>query len=75
MHNGREEKIRLTGIDCPEHNQDFGSRAKEATSELVFGKFVTVRPAGTDHYGRTLGEIVLPDGSSLQHHLLQQGLA
>ena len=37
-------KVRLFGIDCPETGQDFGSRAKGTTSELAFGKVVTVQP-------------------------------
>lgn len=47
LHNGRAEKIRLNGIDCPEKQQPFGQRAKQFTSKLVFGKEVTgqdVRP-------------------------------
>jgi endonuclease YncB( thermonuclease family) len=35
-------KIRLAGIDAPESGQEFGSRAKQAASELAFGKLVTV---------------------------------
>src|SRR3954468_9998601 len=37
-------KLRLRGIDCPETRQEFGSRAKSVTSELAFGKVVTVHP-------------------------------
>ena len=29
MHNGKAEKIRLNGIDCPESHQDFGAKAKK----------------------------------------------
>jgi hypothetical protein len=64
-------KIRLHGIDCPESGQDFGSRAKRATSELAFGKDVTVRPVDTDRYGRTVAVVVLPDGRSLNHELVR----
>jgi endonuclease YncB( thermonuclease family) len=42
MKAGRAEKIRLEGIDCPELGQDFGNRAKQFTSALVFGKEVQV---------------------------------
>ena len=42
LHDGRAEKIRLNGIDCPEKRQAFGQRAKEFTSKLVFGRDVTV---------------------------------
>jgi len=38
MRSGRAVKVRLHGIDCPEGGQDFGRRAKQFTSGLVFGK-------------------------------------
>jgi len=40
LHNNRPERIRLNGIDCPEKGQAYGKRAKQAASELVFGKEV-----------------------------------
>ena len=68
-------KIRLAGIDAPETGQDYGSRAKQAASELAFGKDVTIRPTDTDRYGRTVAEVILPDGKSLNRELVGQGLA
>jgi micrococcal nuclease len=68
-------KIRLAGIDAPESGQDFGSRAKQAASEMAFGKEVTIRPTDTDRYGRTVAEVILPDGKSLNHELVGQGMA
>lgn len=68
-------KIRLAGIDAPESGQDFGSRAKQAASELAFGKEVTIRPTDTDRYGRTVAEVILPGGKSLNHELVGQGMA
>jgi endonuclease YncB( thermonuclease family) len=59
----RQHKIRLDGIDAPESNQDYGSRAKQSLSDLVFGKTVTVTSAKRDRYGRVLGQ-VLCDGKS-----------
>lgn len=41
----------------------------------VFGKEVTVQVAGQDRYGRTLGEVVLPDGRILNQELVREGLA
>ena len=56
----KQVKIRLAGIDTLETGQDFGSRAKQAASELAFGKDVTIRPTDTDRYGRTVAEVMLP---------------
>jgi endonuclease YncB( thermonuclease family) len=75
MHNGVAERIRLWGIDCPETGQPFGTRAKQLTGELAFGKEVTVRVSEVDRYGRTLAEITLPDGRSLNRELVSAGLA
>ena len=36
----KQIKIRLEGIDCPKYKQDFGYKAKQATSDLCFGKEV-----------------------------------
>ena len=50
-------KIRLHQIDAPEKQQDFGQRAKQSLSELVYGKQVRVEVADTDKYGRTVGKV------------------
>jgi endonuclease YncB( thermonuclease family) len=68
-------KVRLHGVDAPETGQDFATRSKQATSELAFGKTVTVRPVSTDRYGRTVAEVVLPDGRSLNRELVRNGYA
>ncbi len=75
LHNGKGERIRLHGIDCPEKRQAFGNRAKQFTSNLVFAKTVTVQVLDRDRYGRTVGVVLLPDGRSLNHELVKAGLA
>ncbi len=75
LHSGKAERIRLHGIDCPEKRQAFGKRAKQFTSSLVFAKTVTVQALDRDRYGRTVGEVLLPDGRSLNHELVRAGLA
>jgi nuclease-like protein len=49
--------------------------SRQFTSELVYGKTVTVIEHGIDKYGRTLGEVLLPDRASLNQTLVQAGLA
>ena len=64
------ERIRLSGIDCPEKGQAFG---QHAASSLVFGKQVTLQTHGLDKYGRTLADVLLPDGMNLNQEFLKQG--
>jgi endonuclease YncB( thermonuclease family) len=71
----RQVKVRLHGIDAPETGQDFGTRAKQAASELAFGKQVTVREVDRDRYGRTVAEVILPDGRSLNREMVRGGMA
>src|SRR5262249_9775820 len=68
-------KIRLRGIDCPESGQDFGTQARKKTSELAFGQVVKVQEYRLDRYGRTVADVSLPDGRSLNQELVRQGLA
>ncbi len=75
FHNGKGERIRLHDINCPEKRQTFGKRAKQFTSSLVFAKTVTVQALDQDRYGRTVGEVLLPDGRSLNRELVKAGFA
>jgi micrococcal nuclease len=73
LHNTRLERIRLNGIDCPENGQAYGKRAKQAASALVFGKEVTLQTFGKDKYGRTIADVFLPDGTTVNKELVQDG--
>lgn len=73
LHNNKAERIRLHGIDCPEKGQAYGNKAKQATSALVFGKEVTLQTHGMDKYGRTLAEVLLTDGTNVNHELVKEG--
>lgn len=75
LRNGQPERIRLNGIDCPEKAQAFGQRARQFTAESCFGKVVAIDDRGRDRYGRTIGEVVLPDGRDLNHELVGAGMA
>jgi len=63
----------LSDIDCPEKGQAYGTRAKQAASELVYGKEVTLQTYGLDKYGRTLADVLLPDGTNVHQELVKQG--
>jgi endonuclease YncB( thermonuclease family) len=67
-------KIRLEGIDCPEHNQAFGEKAKYTTKTLCYHKEVRIEKTGEDRYGRTLA-FVYVDTICVNKELLRQGMA
>jgi micrococcal nuclease len=73
LHNNRPERIRLNGIDCPEKGQAYGHQAKQATSAMVFGKEVTLQTHGRDRAGRILADVLLPDGTHVNHTLVKNG--
>jgi micrococcal nuclease len=75
LHDGLPERIRLSGIDAPESKQAFGTKAKQFTAKKCFGKDVLVKCSGRDRYGRTIAEVLLPDGNSVNQLLLKEGYA
>jgi micrococcal nuclease len=74
MRDGRAERVRVHGIDAPEGGQDFGNRAKQFLSNLVFGKIVEVEVRDTDRYGRTVGRVTI-DGRDAGLEMVRAGLA
>ena len=66
-------KVRIAFIDAPEKGQAFDQRAKQAMSELVFGKDVVLQPHTIDRSGRLVAR-VLVDGQDAGLELLKQGL-
>jgi micrococcal nuclease len=71
----KQVKIRLSGIDCPESKQDFGTKAKQFTASFCFAKNVRVEVVGQDRYNRSLGVVLLDNGQNLNKALLEAGLA
>jgi micrococcal nuclease len=59
LHNGRQEKIRLYGIDAPEKKQGFGNKSREYLSSFVAGQLVEIDRKDTDKYRRTVGIVSL----------------
>ena len=61
------------GIDSPEKGQAYSQKAKHAASALAFGKDVTVQTHGHDKYQRTIGDVILPDGTNVNPALVIEG--
>jgi micrococcal nuclease len=67
-------EIRLYGIDTPEKSQDFGNRAKQFTSGMVFGKQVRVIQKDKDRYGRVVG-MVYVGNTCVNQEIVRAGFA
>ena len=75
LREGKAVKVRLHSVDTPEKAQAFGTQARKLTGDLVFQQTVTVVIRDTDRYGRLVGDVLLPDGRSLNQELVKAGMA
>ena len=67
-------RIRLAEIDAPEKRQPYGFKAKDALSEICFGKTLTAHYVDTDRYGRTVAHLNL-DGLDVNAEMIRRGAA
>jgi len=58
---GRPWKIRLVGIDAPEHGQPFGDASRRALAAKLSGGLVRVEGEARDQHGRLLGRLWIDD--------------
>lgn len=68
-------RIRIASIDCPEKKQPFSKRAKEFTSNAIFGKNICVSVQSKDCYGRLIANVYYQDSLILNEELLKHGFA
>ena len=73
LHYQHPERVRLSGIDCPEKGQAYGNNAKQAASALVFGRDVILQTHGQDKYNCTLADVFPQDGTHVNHTLVKDG--
>ncbi|MGA0039872.1 MAG: thermonuclease family protein [Pirellulales bacterium] len=71
---GGQQKVRLAEIDAPELGQDYGTAAREALADYVFGKTVQVVDHGKDRSGRWIARVYV-DGLDVNRELVAQGAA
>jgi endonuclease YncB( thermonuclease family) len=70
----QQVRVRLAEIDTPEARQPYGNRARQALSDLAFGKTVRVVVQDTDRYGRTVGR-VHAGAADVNAEMVRQGAA
>jgi micrococcal nuclease len=74
LHEREPVRIRIAEIDAPEKNQPFGTRSKQALSDMCFGKRAEVIPQTTDRYGRTVARVRC-DGQDVSENQVIGGMA
>jgi len=72
---GGREEVRLYGIDAPDKGQRAFKHARLFATDLAMGKTVDISRHGKDDAGRTLGDVTLPDGRSLNEQIVRAGWA
>jgi endonuclease YncB( thermonuclease family) len=67
--------VRLYGVDAPERNQDFGLKATQLTSSLLFGRDIEVVQIGPPDRSGVVSGIVGVNGVAVNARLVVLGLA
>jgi len=70
-----QDRIRLAGIDAPEHGQAYGNVSQKHLGDLVFGKQVTLDCGKEESYGRKVCKVLLPNGEDADLDQVKAGLA
>lgn len=70
-------KIRLAHIDCPEKrgHQPFGTKAKQALSDLCFGQMVMVQGQKYDRYKRLIAVVINDKKQVVNEEMIKLGMA
>jgi micrococcal nuclease len=68
------QRVRIWGIDTPEWDQPYASRAQKFTRSLLAGREVEIRPMDFDVYGRLVAMITV-DEKNISEELVESGLA
>ena len=69
-----QHRIRLSGIDAPEKNQDFGQKSKTNLSALAFGQTAQADCRKEDRYQRRIC-VVFVDGVDIGLEQIRAGMA
>jgi endonuclease YncB( thermonuclease family) len=67
-------RVRIWGIDAPEHDQPYNAKAKEQLAKLVEGHDVELQPAGQTSYKRMVARVFV-DGTDIDAAMVKRGFA
>ena len=69
----KQVKVRLSEIDAPEKAQPFGTRSRQALSDLIFSKDVQIVKDDIDRYGRLVGQLYVGT-THVNRKMVQEGM-
>ena len=73
------QRLRLIGIDTPEHDEPGYREATEFTASCILGREIYIETYKTDAFGRYLADVYFYDEKGNERHLnqllLEKGLA
>lgn len=75
VNDNEQVKIRIDGIDAPEKKQDFGNRAKQYLSDMIWNQELIVKVSKKDRYGRSIGKVSTPEIPDVGLEMIKAGLA
>ena len=75
VNENEQVKIRIDGIDAPEKKQDFGNRAKEYLSSMIWNQELTIKVTKKDKYGRSIGKVSTPEIPDVGLEMIKAGFA
>ena len=67
----KEYKIRLSGIDAPEYNQNYGKKSKAYLNSLICDKLVNIEVVGMDKYKRILA-IIFHNNEDINYKMIKK---
>ena len=73
-HQNKQLKVRLASIDAPERKQPYGLKSKQALSNLIGNKRVTLDCPAIDFFKRHVCTVTL-DGDDVNAAMVKQGAA
>ncbi|MBN8647098.1 MAG: thermonuclease family protein [Caulobacterales bacterium] len=70
----KEIEIRLSSIDAPEFNQNFGKECRAQLYKKIYHARISINPIEQDKYGRTIAEIFIGN-RNINREQVQSGCA
>jgi len=69
------KSYRLSEIDCPEKDQEYGENAKMFTDSIINHKTVRIQVIGYDQYCRCVCKVILDNNIDLSRLIVSNGYA